>query len=130
MEEEILMSGAIEEAVESEWRKGFLGSRECWDEKRWKLMLEMVDGKQEKCQMHRQELRDMKDRYKREANYPQVRHVFKKGVMQMLKESEGSVWESGRDWFNQKIEEVIENQMEVVTKLYLEQWGKLEILYK
>ena len=128
MEEDILILGAIEEAVEREWRNGLLGGRECWDEKRWKLMLEMVEEKQEKCQKHRQELRDMKDRYKREAKYPQVRHVFEKGMRQMLTESEVSMWESGREWFDQKIEEVIENQMEVVTKLYLDQWEKLEML--
>jgi len=44
-------------------------------------------------------------------------------MMQILKESEDSLCESGREGFKQRIEEVIENHMELVAKLYLEQWG-------
>ena len=35
MYKEVVTSGAIEEAVESERKKGLLESRECADEKRW-----------------------------------------------------------------------------------------------
>lgn len=74
--EEILTSGSIEKAVESEWRKRLLGIRECWEEERWKSLLDMAAKKQEKCQILGQELRDEKDRCKRKAKREdhQVRH--------------------------------------------------------
>ena len=130
MEEDILMLRAIEEAVEREWRNGLLGGRECWDETMWTLMMRMVEGKQEKYQMHRQELRDTKDRYNREAKYLQIRQEFKKGLRHMMKESEDPLWDSSREWVEHNIEEVIEKQMKVVTALYIEQWVKLEMLNK